>query len=139
MSKSVSKISHINEFYSYPAWVISLWLGVCLRTAKRYKAGQRVLRPALRLFTLVRDRRVLLDRAWDGWLVDGERLCAPSGESVTPAMLNAWFLVYQERDELRRERDRVRFSGRAGSTTRGQTYRPSQAKCVCCHADDLSH
>jgi len=54
----------ILPFYGYPARLIAQWCGVSLRTAKRYKAGHRVTLSALRLFTLMRDRRVLPE----GWL-----------------------------------------------------------------------
>lgn len=106
MAKPNPKFIQFNEFYSYPAWVIARWLGVCIRTAKNYKAGKGCPRPALRLFTLMRDRRVMIDEAWDGWTVDGNKLTTPQGQSMTPSMLQAWYYVYLERDELKRDRER---------------------------------
>jgi len=85
----------LGEFYSYPVELIARWLGVDKRTAARYKAGRAVPRPALRLFTLLRDRRVLIDSAWDGWTVQDGTLYTPAGEPLTPGMLTAFPLIHQ--------------------------------------------
>src|SRR5690349_7917732 len=102
MTTSTRKPLRLNEFYSYPAWLIAKWLGVHVRTAKRYKGGHRVPRPALRLFTLMRDRRVFLDEAWNGWTVQGDKLYTPAGEPFTPGLLTAYVVNLQLLRELQK-------------------------------------
>lgn len=69
-------------FYGYPAKLIADWCGVDIKTAERWKRGtQRPKRGHIRLFTMMRDRRILPE----GWLYDAKR-----GELVYLAGNESW-------------------------------------------------
>lgn len=81
-------------FYGYPAEVVAEWCGVSVRTAKSWKEGRtRPPRPALRLFTLHAERRVL-GKEWTGWLINQATLVDPEGNSTTQGQLRAYAHVY---------------------------------------------
>jgi hypothetical protein len=89
-------------FYGYPAELVAQWCGVTVRTAERWKRGER--RPstsAVELFELYRARRVL-GSEWNGWLVKDALLVDPEGNETSQAQLRAYYLVYQLVGELRR-------------------------------------
>lgn len=89
-------------FYGYPAELVANWCGVTVRTAERWKRGER--KPstsAVKLFELHRSRRVL-GCEWDGWSVNGASIFDPEGNETSQAQLRAYYLVYQLCQELRR-------------------------------------
>lgn len=96
-------------FYGYPADLVAEICGVSVETAARWKSGDSSpSRPALRLFNLHRARKVLASPAWDGWLVNGDELVSPEGNSTTQGQLRAYYLVYQLAAELTRDRPEYR-------------------------------
>jgi hypothetical protein len=80
-------------FYGFPVVVIASVLGVSRKTARRYKAGHRVPRPALRLWALHVERRVLPD----GWVYNDRtlELVAPNTEAVPLRLVAIYPLVIQ--------------------------------------------
>jgi hypothetical protein len=89
-------------FYGYPAELVAQWCGVTVRTAERWKRGER--RPstsAVKLFELHRSRRVL-GSEWNGWLVKDALLVDPEGNETSQGQLRAYYLVYQLCLELKR-------------------------------------
>jgi len=89
-------------FFGYSAELIADWCGVSVRTALRWKHGQsRPPPPALKLFELHRDRRIL-GPEWDRWLVNSAVLVDPEGNATTQGQLRAYFQVYQLCHELMR-------------------------------------
>jgi hypothetical protein len=92
-------------FYGYPPDLVAEICGVSVDTASRWKSGEATpSRPALRLFDLHRRRKVLASPSWEGWLVNGDALVDPEGNSTTQAQLRAYYLVCQLAAELARER-----------------------------------
>jgi hypothetical protein len=91
----------LSIFYGYPAELIAEWCGVSLATARRWKATGKAPRPALRLFGLYRDQRVL-DRHWSGWKTSQGVLTDPDGNSTTQAQLRAYWIVMQLAADLAR-------------------------------------
>lgn len=91
-------------FYGYSAEVLSQWCCVSLHTAITWKKGEASpSAPALRLFELHRDRRVLAAEAWGGWRVSDDGLADPEGNVTTQEQLRAYHFVYQLAAELARE------------------------------------
>jgi hypothetical protein len=85
----------LSIFDGYPAEVIARWCAVSVKTAQLYKAGiRRPSRQSLRLFALQRDRQIL-GEPWAGWLVNGDSIVDPDGNSTTVLQLRAYFLVIQ--------------------------------------------
>lgn len=93
--------NRLSIFYGYPAELIAQWCGVSVATARRWKNGASVPRPALRLFTLYRDMRVL-DGPWAGWKVHKGAIIDPDGNTTTEAQLRAYGLVMQLAADLAR-------------------------------------
>jgi hypothetical protein len=82
-------------FHGFPARLVADWCGVSLSTAKGYKSGRRrVPRPVLRLWSLYRQRRYLGEE-WSGWLINGESIVDPDGNSTTLGQLRAYWIVMQ--------------------------------------------
>ena len=87
-------------FYGYPAELIARWCGVSVRTAERWKRGER--KPsttAVKLFELYRSRRVL-GTEWDGWLVKDNLIVDPEGNETTQGQLRAFYIICQHYREL---------------------------------------
>jgi hypothetical protein len=85
----------LTAFYGFPAELIASWCGVEVETARGWKSGKSVpSRQSLMLFVLHRDRRVLGD-GWQDWIVDGEALIDPEGNSTSQGLLRAYALVVQ--------------------------------------------
>lgn len=81
--------------------------GVTVRTAYRWKSGRdRIPRLALRLLALHTQRRVL-GKEWDGWLINGNTLVDPEGQSTTQGQLRAYAHVYALCRELARQNDKA--------------------------------
>ena len=99
----MSRVLPFNRFYGYPAHVIAGWCGVSLSTARAYKSGKRrPPRPILRLWSLCADRRVL-GSEWEGWLINGNALVDPDGNSTTLHQLRAYWVIMQiAADQARR-------------------------------------
>lgn len=92
-------------FYGIPAELIADWCGVSLETARRWKTGQtQPSASALKLFVLYRDRKVL-NKEWDGWLINRETLVDPEGNATTQGQLRAYAHVYALCQELARGND----------------------------------
>lgn len=96
-----SDSNRFSIFYGYPPELVAQWCGVTLATARRWKKGAPVPRPALRLFTLYRDMRVL-DAAWAGWKVHKGKIIDPDGNATTETQLRAYSLVMQFAADLAR-------------------------------------
>jgi hypothetical protein len=92
----------LSIFYGYPEQLIASWCGVSVATARRWKAGGAVPRPALRLFTLHRDGKVLDDH-WTGWSVHNGVLKDPEGNRTTQSQLRGYWFVMQLAAELARK------------------------------------
>lgn len=95
-------------FYGYPAELVAEWCGVSVRTAKSWKEGRsRPPRPALRLFTLHAERKVL-GKEWEGWLINKNTLVDPEGQSTTQGQLRAYAMVYALCRELAKNDEAAR-------------------------------
>lgn len=89
-------------FYGFPAELVAEWCGVSVRTAKSWKEGRtQPPRPALRLFTLHAERKVL-GKEWEGWLINKNTLVDPEGQSTAQGQLRAYAMVYALCHELAR-------------------------------------
>lgn len=91
----------LSIFYGYPAELVARWCGVSVATARRWKNGGAVPRPALRLFTLYRDGQVL-DEHWVGWRTHKGVLADPEGNTTTQSQLRAYALIMQFAADLAR-------------------------------------
>ena len=91
----------LSIFYGYPTELIARWCGVSVATARRWKHGGAVPRPALRLFTLYRDGQVL-DEHWTGWRAHEGTLTDPEGNTTTHSQLRAYSLIMQYAADLAR-------------------------------------
>lgn len=91
----------LSIFYGYPPELIAQWCGVSVATARRWKNGGAVPRPALRLFALHRDGKVL-DEHWVGWRAHGDTLTDPEGNTTTQSQLRAYALIMQYAADLAR-------------------------------------
>lgn len=101
----------LSMFYGYPAELIARWCGVTVATASAWKAGTaKPSRPALRLFTLYREERVL-GPEWRGLKVHGSRLIDPTGKSLSVSQIEHYENLLQFMAELARQNpaDRVRY------------------------------
>ena len=95
MGRNCIPTSPASPFYGFPAKVIAEWCGVSIGTAAHYKSGRRKPpTPALRLFRLKRDEKVLGD-AWDGYRVINDKLFGPDGRHVRPSDIALMGLVWQ--------------------------------------------
>jgi hypothetical protein len=93
--------TQLTIFYGYSAALIARWCGVSLATAQRWKRTGSAPRPALRLFTLYRDLRVL-DEYWEGWRACKGVLTDPAGNSTTQTQLAGYAVIMQYAAELAR-------------------------------------
>ena len=85
----------LSIFYGYPDWLVARWCGVSVATARAWKTNRRKpSRPALRLFTLHRDGRVLGDD-WTGWWVQDGYIIDPAGNRTTVAQLGHYAFIMQ--------------------------------------------
>jgi hypothetical protein len=91
----------LSIFYGYSAELIAQWCGVSVATARRWKRGGGVPRPALRLFALYRDGKVL-DEYWTNWTTRKGVLTDPDGTSTTKGQLAAYWVVMQFAADLAR-------------------------------------
>jgi hypothetical protein len=91
----------LTVFYGYPAELIAQWCGVSIATARRWKRGGAAPRPALRLFTLYREQRVL-DEYWKGWRAIKGVLYDPADTGTTQSQLAAYSLIMQFAADLAR-------------------------------------
>jgi hypothetical protein len=96
-----SRVATLSPFYGYPPELIAAWCGVSVPTARRWKRGVAAPRPALRLFTLYRDGKVL-DQHWEGWRTHKGTLTDPDGNSTTQGQLRAYWAVLQLGADLAR-------------------------------------
>jgi hypothetical protein len=97
----------LSIFYGYSPALIAQWCGVSVATARRWKRGGAAPRPALRLFGLYRDGKVL-DEHWKGWRAVKGVLSDPGGNCTTQGQLVAYWLVMQFAADLaRRDPDTV--------------------------------
>jgi hypothetical protein len=95
----------ISAFYGYPVEQIAEWCGVSIATAHSWKYGTaHPKRSALRLFTFMRDGRLLGNPHWDGWQVRGDKIIDPEGNVTTAAQLRAYALIVDFARELARDR-----------------------------------
>jgi hypothetical protein len=96
-------------FRGYPPELISEWCCVTLETAKRWKLGESMAPPpALRLFELYRQCKVLASPAWAGWEVKGDVLRDPEGNDTPQGHLRAYYFVWQLAAELARDTPEAR-------------------------------
>ena len=96
-------------FRGYPPELISEWCCVTLETAKRWKLGESMPPPpALRLFELYRQCKVLSSPAWAGWEVKGDVLRDPEGNDTPQGHLRAYYFVCQLAAELARDTPEAR-------------------------------
>jgi hypothetical protein len=115
----VSRVLPFNRFYGHQARTIADWCGVSLSSARAYKSGKRhPPRPVLRLWSMYTDRRVLGDE-WESWLINGNALVDPDGNSTTLHQLQAYWVIMQiAADQARRlgpaEQDRFYEALRLG-------------------------
>lgn len=89
-----AKTATLSIFYGYSPEVIARWCGVSIATARRWKHNGKAPRPALRLFGLYRDARVL-DEHWEGWRAVKGALTDPAGSTTTQRQLAAYALIMQ--------------------------------------------
>jgi hypothetical protein len=107
-----------SRFYGYPADLIGSWCGVSAGVAAGWKEGTRKpSKQAVLLFELHRQRRVL-GVGWEDWVVNGECLVDPEGNSTTQGQLRAYAHVVGwaiERNRLDRVESRSSdLLGRSG-------------------------
>jgi hypothetical protein len=89
------KVTTLSVFYGYPEALVAQWCGVSVATARAWKQGRRKpSRPALRLFTLHRDRRVL-GKEWKDWVIERGTIVDPAGIATTVAQLEHFAFILQ--------------------------------------------
>jgi len=95
MAVAKKKTTRLNPFYGIPAKQIAEWCGVSIGTAEHYKAGRRKPpTPALKLFRLNRDQKVLSDEHWKGFRVVDDKIFPSKGRPFTTAHLYLWELLW---------------------------------------------
>ncbi len=88
--------SPASPFYGYPAELIAEVCGVSVGTAEHWKASRRKpSTPALRLFRLYRDQKVLSDEHWEGFRVVDDKMIPPHGRPLGPSDFYLWGLIWQ--------------------------------------------
>lgn len=96
MGRKKRPTSPLSPFYGHPAESIAEWIGVSVGTAEHYKAGRRKPpTPALRLFRLYRERKVLSNKCWEGFQIIEDKILDPDGNPICPSDFALWGLVWQ--------------------------------------------
>lgn len=98
----------VSIFDGYPAEVIAQWCGVSVATACAWKRGAaKPGRPALRLFTLFREGKVL-GAEWRRCVIRGDRLYDQAGKSLSVAQIEHYELLLQWAAHLTNDNPRYR-------------------------------